>query len=83
MLSGVHVSDLHYNFFYYVSIGFVNFKSNTLNIILSNLKIIYFNGLKRENPSSYKTLTVLYSLKYIDVYINKIKWILFHINEMY
>lgn len=41
--------------------GFVNFKFNTLNIIQSNSKIIYFNGLKKENLSYYKTLTVLQS----------------------
>lgn len=41
--------------------GFVNFKYNTLNIILSNLKIIDFIGFKRENPSSSKSLTVAWS----------------------
>lgn len=44
-----------YNFLNFVLIGFANFKGDTLDIVPSNLKIIYFNGLERENPSFYKS----------------------------
>lgn len=50
------VTYMSYNFLNFVLIEFENFKCDTLDIIPSNLKIIYFNGLERENPSSYKSL---------------------------
>lgn len=77
------VTYMSYNFLNFVLIEFENFKCDTLDIIPSNLKIIYFNGLEREYPSSYKSL--LYSLKNslkAQMY-TLIKLILFHINETY
>ena len=64
-----------YNFLNFVLIGFVNFEYDTLNIVPLNLKIICFNGLKRENPSSYESLTAFRSLKNTDVHINKMNTI--------
>lgn len=71
-----------YNFLNFVLIGFVNFKHDTLNIVLWNLKIVHFNGLERENPSSYESLTVFRSLKNIDAHINKMNTISYKWNVL-
>lgn len=55
----------------------MNFKYDILNIILLILKIIYFNGFKKEFFSFYKLLIVLYSFECIYVYINKMNIILY------